>query len=164
MAIWSALCVNNYCTVTDWQTLFVQGHAGSCMDRIQTSGYEMQCPYVFRRRFEITAHGPWFWFVAKAQCWLWQCKRSQINLQWREWTIVQVNMRGDVMLETLHLGASCCCNGRAIGITYPECVFIALGFQHAKRMRRIAICDLSGSTTFFHNISFHNFRKESCWT
>jgi hypothetical protein len=51
------------------------------MDRIQTSGYEMQCPYVFRLRFEITAHDTWFWFVANAQCWLRQCKWSQINLQ-----------------------------------------------------------------------------------
>jgi hypothetical protein len=29
---------------------------------------------------------------------------------------------------------------------------LALGIQHAMRMRHIAICDLSGSTRFFHSI------------
>jgi hypothetical protein len=38
-------------------------------------------------------------------------------------------------------------------ITYSECVFVALGIQHAIRMRHIAICGLSGSTLFFHFIS-----------
>jgi hypothetical protein len=28
------------------------------------------------------------------------------------------------------------------GITYSECVFVALGTQHAKRRRRIIICGL----------------------
>ena len=33
------------------------------------------------------------------------------------------------------------------------CMYVALGIQHAKRMRRIAICGLSGLTIFFHIIS-----------
>jgi len=40
-----------------------------------------------------------------------------------------------------------------IGITYSECVFIALGIQHTMSMRHIVIRGLLGSTTFFHIIS-----------
>ena len=45
------------------------------------------------------------------------------------------------------------CSGKAISITYSECVFVALGIQHAMRMLHIVICGLSGSTVFFHIIS-----------
>ena len=43
-----------------------------------------------------------------------------------------------------------CCSGKAISITYPECVFVPLGTQHAKRMRHIVISGLPGSTILFH--------------
>jgi hypothetical protein len=46
-----------------------------------------------------------------------------------------------------------CFRGKAISITYSECVSVALLIQHAERMRRIVICDMSGSTVFFHIIS-----------
>ena len=32
-----------------------------------------------------------------------------------------------------------CCGGKAIRITYSECVFVALVILHAKRMRRIIL-------------------------
>jgi hypothetical protein len=35
-----------------------------------------------------------------------------------------------------------------IGITYSECVFVALGMQYAMRMHHIVTCGLSGSTVF----------------
>jgi hypothetical protein len=43
---------------------------------------------------------------------------------------------------------------KAISIIYSECVSVALLIQHAMRMRHIAICSLSGSTSFFHIILY----------
>ena len=47
-----------------------------------------------------------------------------------------------------------CCSGKAISITYSECVSLALVSQHAMRMRHIIICGASGSTIFIHIISW----------
>jgi hypothetical protein len=55
-----------------------------------------------------------------------------------------------------NIEASTCnnwCSGKAVHITYTECVFIAVGIQHAMRMRHFIICELSGSTLFCHIIS-----------
>jgi hypothetical protein len=38
-------------------------------------------------------------------------------------------------------------------LLYNLSVFVALRIQHAMRIRHIAICGLSSSTTFFHIIS-----------
>jgi len=37
-------------------------------------------------------------------------------------------------------------------ITYSECVFEALGIQHAMRMRHVVIYDVPGYTVFSHGI------------
>ena len=37
-----------------------------------------------------------------------------------------------------------------MSITYPKCAFVVLRIQLAMRMRHIGICELSGSTIFFH--------------
>jgi hypothetical protein len=36
---------------------------------------------------------------------------------------------------------------------YHECVFLALGVQHAMLMLQIVVCDLSGCTVFFYIVS-----------
>ena len=54
------------------------------------------------------------------------------------------------------------CSGKAIGITYSECAFVALGIQHAMRMRHLVKCVLSGSTISFlsHHINGTIFEKK----
>jgi len=45
------------------------------------------------------------------------------------------------------------CSGKAMRVTYCEYVFVALGIQHAMRMRDIGVCGLPGSTIFLYIIS-----------
>ena len=42
-----------------------------------------------------------------------------------------------------------CYSGKEINITYSECVLVALGIQHAIRMRLIVICRLPVLQHFF---------------
>ena len=51
---------------------------------------------------------------------------------------------------------------KSISIAYFECVFVALGFRNAMRLRQIVVCGLSGSTIFFrisHNR--HEFQEKN---
>ena len=36
-----------------------------------------------------------------------------------------------------------CCRGKAISITYSECVFVAVGIRHAKQIRRIILSSVA---------------------
>jgi hypothetical protein len=51
------------------------------------------------------------------------------------------------------LSCNYCCSEKAVSITHPKCAFVALGIQHAMRIRHIVICGLPGSTVLFHIIS-----------
>jgi hypothetical protein len=46
-----------------------------------------------------------------------------------------------------------CCRGKGVGVTYSECVFVAVVTQHAKFMRHVVVCALFSFTIFFHIIS-----------
>jgi hypothetical protein len=48
-----------------------------------------------------------------------------------------------------------CYHRKTISITHSECESVILVIQHVKRKHHIVICGLSGSTTFFHIISFN---------
>jgi hypothetical protein len=43
--------------------------------------------------------------------------------------------------------------GKAMSVTYCECVLVTLGIQHAMRVRHFAICGLPRSLIIFHIIS-----------
>ena len=45
------------------------------------------------------------------------------------------------------------CSGKAISVINSVCVFVAVGIQHAMRLRNIVVCGLPDSTIFLHIIS-----------
>jgi hypothetical protein len=57
------------------------------------------------------------------------------------------NVRTNVTLR--HFRVTIAATEKAIRMTYSECVFMALGFQHLMSMGHIFICGLSGCTIYF---------------
>jgi hypothetical protein len=60
----------------------------------------------------------------------------------------------------LHWDAACIhfCSGKAVSVTYSECVFVALVIRHAMRMRHVSCQAVQYFSTLFHNQ--HNFFKK----
>jgi hypothetical protein len=53
----------------------------------------------------------------------------------------------------MHIRVTIVAMEKELSITHFECVYVALGTQHAMRMHHIVICGLSTFTVFFHFIS-----------
>jgi hypothetical protein len=59
------------------------------------------------------------------------------------------NKTGNVRTRNIEaLSRTHICSGKAVSITYSECVSVALDIQQEKRIRLNSICGLSGSTIF----------------
>ena len=60
-----------------------------------------------------------------------------------------------------------CSRGKALSVTYTECVFVGLVIKHAKRMRHIIICGLSSLCYIFPHYLIKGTifeEKKSYWT
>jgi len=55
-----------------------------------------------------------------------------------------------------------CCSGKAISITYMECVFVTFVIQHAVCIIVLSVACLTHST-FTHHINSMIEKKKSCW-
>jgi len=71
----------------------------------------------------------------------------------RLWTETETRQAMGVKRNVQARPCNHCCSGKAMSITYSECVCIAVGTQRAMRLRSVVICGLSGSTAFFHIFS-----------
>ena len=106
---------------------------------------------------------------------LFYCKMSHVAIRVSDFFVFHVclcyaakggNQKGNERVK-LHLRdfGSHCWSGGAISITYSECVFVALGIQHAMRMRRVVIGDLSRFYNLFSHclISSKAFEKKNIY-
>ena len=68
--------------------------------------------------------------------------------------VTDINKRSNVGIGDIQgRSRNRCFRGKAVSITYSECVSVALVAPNAMRMRHIVICDLPSCTLFFHVIS-----------
>ena len=80
----------------------------------------------------------------RSVCWV-----EGSNLPHMLWNVYTQKKSRQCSFKPKTLVRSC----KSVSVTYPECVFVTLGIQHAMRMRLIFIGVLPGSSIFFHIIS-----------
>jgi len=56
-----------------------------------------------------------------------------------------------------------CCSGKAISIIYCECVFVALGIQHARRVRLIMSSAACPALQYFCTLSQNGTILKKCY-
>ena len=126
---------------------------------------DLSAPRYIRRSYKktsIRSHGPTLkvfrrffrdmMYIAESKT----TDRSASCLRYSSWAMnLNINITGNARLNVTlrRVRVTIFAVGKSVSITYSECVSVALGIQHAMRMRHIVMCGLSGSTTFSHIIS-----------